>query len=318
MKFSGSKRWTLDRTAIRKGSARVVSPLTGQLEELRWSIQVVPTRLLPISVVECRMAGMGRVAFGYGDSLFYEDSLTQAFAEAWERLWLDALREIPSPDGRLRSSSSGFACGATPAEAELAARSELIERAVYLKAWNERLGWEPIQPAGLLNRVLAVFLENFGWDVALYRLTEAKLGNILCAFGTRTAGGVLFDCAHQREGAEQGQTLTKVLRSLLRSAVVLENKTIPYEPLPERGTPGSHRAFYMEPGNASAFDFLTKRESPARQIELGGYDATQSAVVVDIEGFPCVASAVNASWPSLNWGRESLKEGGNPWPHPLA
>jgi len=318
MKSSGNSRWSLDLNLIRKGVAQIKSPLTGLPEQLTWSIVTVPAKLLPISVVECRLVGMGREAFGYGDSLLYTDSLTQAFAEAWERLWLDILSDRALEAGKPLSSSNGFACGATLQESEAAARAELIERAVYLTAWNTRKGWAPIQSTGLMNRVLLASLDAFDWEIKLFRLSEVKLGDVICGLGLRKTGGVLFDCAYQRPGVAMGQALSKVLRSLLRSALVLKNSPALYAELPEHGAPHSHRDFYAEPTNLAAFDFLNEKEAPAERIELGGYDDTETAILVDVEGFPCVASAMNAHWPILRWGRESLKEGGNPWPHPLA
>lgn len=305
MKSSGSSLWALDLNLIRKGAAQIKNPLTGRSEQLNWSLLSVPAKLLPISVVECRLVGMGRTVYGYGDSLLYTDSLTQAYAEAWERLWAPP------------SSSNGFACGATPQEAESSARAELIERAVYLTAWEARKGWVPIQSTGLMNRVLLTSLDVLGWEIALFRLSEEKLGDVICGLATRKSGGVLFDCVHQRPGVTMGQAQSKVLRSLLRSAVVLANSPASYAPLPERGGPHSHRDFYMEPGNLAAFAFLNSREAAAEGIKLEGYDDVETRVLVDIAGFPCVSSATNPRWPTLRWGRESLTEGGNPWPHPL-
>lgn len=318
MKSSGNSRWSLDLNLIRKGTAQIKSPLTGRSEQLNWSILTVPAKLLPISVVECRLVGMGRTVYGYGDSLLYTDSLTQAFAEAWERLWFDLQREAPDgPHGAPRSSN-GFASGATPKEAEAAARSELIERAVYLTAWNTRKGWVPIQSAGLMNRVLLTSLDVLGWEIRLFRLSEEHAGDVICGLGVRKTGGVLFDCVHQRPGVPMSQAQSKVLRSLLRSAVVLSNSPASYAPLPDRGGPRAHRDFYMEPANLSAFDFLSDPISPAERVEIGGHDYTETQVLVDIAGFPCVAAATNPRWPVLSWGKESITEGGNPWPHPLA
>ncbi len=289
-------------------------PGKGLPEQLNWSILTVPAKLLPISVVECRLVGMGRTVYGYGDSLLYTDSLTQAFAEAWERLWLDR----PNGDEGSARSSNGFASGATPSEAEAAARGELIERAVFLTAWNTRKGWTPIQTTGIWPRVLLASLDVLGWEIALFRLTEPKLGDVICGLGIRKTGGVLFDSVYQRPGVALGQAQSKVLRSLLRSAVVLASSPASYAPLPEHGAPQSHRDFYMNPENLAAFDFLNGQQRPCEPIEIGGYEDVETKVLVDIEGFPCVAAAANPRWPVLEWGSKSLREGGNPWPHPLA
>lgn len=318
MKSSGSRRWSLDLNLIRKGTAQIKSPLTGRSEQLNWSIVTVPAKLLPISVVECRLVGMGRTVFGYGDSLLYTDSLTQAFAEAWERLWFDLQGDVPNDSHGAPRSSNGFASGATPQEAAAAARSELIERAVYLTAWDTRKGWVPSQSTGLMNQVLLTSLDVLGWDIKLFRLSAEQVGDVICGLSARKTGGVLFDCVHQRQGVPLSQVQSKVLRSLLRSAVVLASSPASYAPLPERGDPRAHRDFYMEPANLGAFDFLSEPISPTERVELDGYDYTETRVLVDIEGFPCVAVATNPRWPVLSWGKESIKEGGNPWPHPLA
>ncbi|MDX6769067.1 MAG: YcaO-like family protein [Elusimicrobiota bacterium] len=317
MKSAGSSRWSIDLSFIRKGSARIRSPLTGGAEDLRWSIFTVPSKLLPISIVGCRLTGMGREAEGIGDSLMYTDSLTQAFAEAWERLWLDLLRDRPIGSTGLPRSSNGFACGATPGEAEASARAELIERAVYLTAWNSRKGWEKVPTAGLLNRAHLASLEYLGWGIDLFRLSEVRLGDVICGLGRGAADGVLFDCCYQRPGVPLKDVQSKVLRSLLRSAVVRDGKPSSYAPLPASGGPESHRSFYMNPENRAAFKFLESRHGTAEPIEVGGYDDVETSVLVDIEGFPCVAAATNPHWPRLSWGSESLQEGGNPWPHPL-
>jgi hypothetical protein len=318
MKSSGNSRWSLDLGLIRKGAARIRSPLTGGAEDLSWSVRSIPAKLLPISIVECRLTGMGREARGYGDSLVYTDSLTQAFAEAWERLWLELHRDRPVVGGGPPRSSNGFASGATPGEATASARSELIERAVYLSAWNLRKGWQRIQPIGLLNRVHLASLDFLGWKIALFRLSEAKLGDVICGLGTREAGGVLFDCCYQRPGLPLDATQSKILRSLLRSAVILKGAELAPAPLPARGGPESHRDFYLKPENLAAFDFLNDQTAAEERIALGGYDDISTELLVDVQGFPCVAAAANPRWPVLSWGSESLQEGGNPWPHPLA
>lgn len=314
---NGSSRWSLDLGLIRQGSTRVVSPVSRKTEDLNWSILALPTKFLPISVVECRLSGMGFTAHGYGDSLLYTASLTQAFAEAWERLWFDALADSSSAKAEFQSSS-GFASGPTPDDARAFARSELIERAVFLSAWRSRTGWAKSEPVGLLNQMLIVTLQTLGWEVSIFRLSEVWLGDVLCGLATRRQGGILFDSCHQRPGRSNGGTQTKVLRSLLRTAIVLEQSPAAYAPLPERGDPLSHRNFYMNPENLAAFDFLSKTEDPSERIEIGGYDAIESKVLVDIAGFPCVAAAANPRWPRLSWGRESIPAGGNEWPHPLA
>jgi hypothetical protein len=300
----------LDLGLIRKGATRIVSPLTGDREDLSWSIITIPSKFLPISVVACRLVGMGHTVFGYGDSLFYTDSLTQAFAEAWERLWFELTRQHSS------DSSNGFACGATPAAAEDAARAELIERSIYLTAWNTRRGWSPIPTAGIFNHILTSSLEAMGWKLSLFRLSETKLGDVICGLGTRPQGGILFDCCYRRPGISENRVQTKILRSLLRTALALDHRPVVYAPLPKHGGPSAHQEFYMEPAHSAAFDFLSAQDSV--KLEIGGYEETESRIIADVKNFPCVASASNPRWPRLAWGEESLIVGGNKWPHPLA
>lgn len=318
MKSNGSSRWSLDLGFVRKGAARVKSPLDGTAMDLRWSILSVPTGVLPISVVECRLSGLGRTVHGYGDSLFYRGSLTQAFAEAWERLCFDLYKDGPSSGADGATSSNGFACGATAREAVEAARSELIERAVLLAAWHSRHGWAKDTPTGFLPRVLASLLESRGWEVSLFRITERRLGLVSCAFGLRPGGGVLFDSCYQRPGMSPAAAQTKVLRSLLRSALVQEKAPVSPAPLPESGGPQAHRAFYADPAHGAAFDFLRELEDDPQPVELGGYGAVRTSVLDEVADFPRVAVASNHRWPRLAWGRESMQEGGNEWPHPLA
>lgn len=317
MKSNGSSRWSLDLSFIRKGAASVKSPLDGANMDLRWSILSVPTGVLPISVVECSLSGLGRTVHGYGDSLFYRGSLTQAFAEAWERLCFEFYRDDPSTDPAAATSSNGFACGATARDAVEAARAELVERAVLLAAWHDRRGWTRDVPTGYLPRVLASLLESRGWGVSLFRIAEQRLGYVYCAFGMRP-GGVLFDSCYQRPGMSPSGAQTKVLRSLLRSAVIQGKLPASPAPLPESGGPEAHRSFYADPAHAAAFEFLQGLEENAEPVELGGYGAVRTSVLEDVPRFPRVAVASNHRWPRLAWGRESIQEGGNEWPHPLA
>lgn len=314
---SGSSRWTLDLSLIRRGSARIVSPLNRASEDLSWHVKALPTKLLPISVVECSLTGLGRTVRGYGDGLTYTESLTQAFAESWERIWFDALAGSDGAGPEFRSSN-GFAAGPTPDDARASARAELIERAVFLQAWDTRKGWERIEVEGLLPRVLDAALTAVGWQISLFRLTERRLGEVICGLGLRRQGGVLFDSSYRHPGRALGDTQAKVLRSLLRSALVLEQSPAAFAPLPQSGDPSSHREFYVAAENLPAFDFLSEPHLDTDTLEVGGYDDIDSKVVVDIDGFPCVASARNPQWPQLCWGRESIRAGGNQWPHPLA
>jgi hypothetical protein len=312
---NGSSRWRLDLGLVRRGKARVLSPLSRGYEDVSWTVSSLPTGLLPISVVECRMRGLGGEAEGYGDSLTYSDSLTQAFAEAWERLWFDACGAAATDDPAF-DSSSGFAGGPTPDDARAAAREELVERAVLLTAWRARAGWERVEPEGLLSRVLETALNSLGWDVRCFRLREERLGEVFCALGTRPQGGVLFDSAFRAPGRGGDAVQAKVLRSLLRTAAVFRNAPPSFEPLPDEGGPQSHRRFYAVPENQAAFDFLAAGGTPG-PIALGGYDDVRTSVLADIAGFPCVARATHPSWPRLTWGRKSVSEGANEWPHPL-
>src|ERR1044071_3857842 len=113
-------------------------------------------------------------------------------------------------------SSNGWASGRTPAAAQEAARSELIERAVFLEAWNRRVGWDLVKVRGVLNHVRSASLKRLGWDVRLFRLTERRLGEVYCGLGTTAAGGAIFDCCHRLPGTNAARSQGKVLRSLLR------------------------------------------------------------------------------------------------------
>jgi len=264
------------------------------------------------------MSGMGQEASGYGDGLFYRTSLAQAFSEAWERLWMKTLRILPPIEGVQTQNSNGFASGRTPEEALRAARGELIERAVFLTAWNNRDGWSSTSEKGLRNHILTACLAHLGWRTSLYRLREARLGDVICGLATQTRGGAIFGSCYRHPEMNLASAQSKALRSMLRTAVALDKMPDRYAPLPENGGPESHRDFYMKPEHLEAFAFLNTLPKPPTKIELGAYDDTIAQVLIDIEGFPYVAAATNPCWPRPDWGRGSIVPGGNPWPHPLA
>lgn len=313
----GNDRWQLDPDLIRRGGADIASPFDGRGAEVRWVVNRVPCGALPASVVECRMSALGHVVNGLGDALFFRDSLTQCFAEAWERLWLQEWTRRRATDGA-SSSSNGWASGATAEDAAQSARSELIERAVFLRAWDLRAGWMEVPVRGLLNQVRAASLERLGWRVSLFRLTEVRLGEVYCGLGTRDQGGIVFDACHRRPSLSEAAAQAKVLRSLLRSGVLFDSMPAGDDGLADRGGPQSHKDYYRNPSRAAAFDFLSAWPQPDTTISLSKYDGIETQNVVSLSGYPFVARATNPCWPELRWGRESLVEGGNPWPHPLA
>ena len=318
MKSAGNNRWKLDRSLIRRGGAELTSPFDGSRVSISWSVNSAPAPRLPISIVECRIAGLGREVHGFGDHLLFSASLTQAYAEAWERFWYLEARARQEPQSRARSSN-GFASGATEAEAADSARAELIERSVLLAAWDSRRGWARAQVCGLLNRVRLAAIERFGWKAAFFRLTESVLGEVHCGLATRgRAGGALFDACYRRPHMSGSDVQGKLLRSLLRSAAVFDKRPRTAAPLPPSGGPSSHADFYLDPENMAAFRFLDDGPRQDFRVDLGSYDLVATRTIVNIPGYPVVAMAENPAWPLLSWGKESLKMGGNPWPHPLA
>lgn len=317
MKSDGGSDRVLDLSFIGRGRAEATSPFTGTKSPIHWDVRSIAKPLWPISLVECHMAGFGAESFGYGDGVFFKDSLRQAFSESWERLWFHVLAGCPEASPVKASSSNGFACGRTETAALCNAQNELFERAIFLSAWQTRTGWRRLQLLGVSSRLMCAPLLHSGWSVRFFSVRESRLGDVICGFAFKESGGAVFDSCFASRLTDEGAAQRKVLRSLMRSVLLGERRGRVLTELPDVGRPQDHAAFYWNPKNVGAFTFLDDVQH-ASEIVLGHYEATTARVLVDLPDFPIVAFAANDKWPQLSWGRRALPAGGNPWPHPLA
>lgn len=304
---------------MRKRYAQIVCPFSGEQQTITWSIHSLSAGLLPISLVHCHMEGMDCESDGYGDSIFFNNSLTQAFAESWERLWMRRLKAAPLASPANIQNSNGFACGSTVEQALTKSQEELIERAIFLKAWENQEGWSSIPPLGFRNAIFSTLLSRQGWRMQFFQIIEAELGDLICGLGTKEGGGILFDCCYSPHSKPIQVAQSKVLRSLLRISLVTDHNSKIINALPENAIPEDHSAFYRDPNHFKAFDFLERlNKQPPRPIKLGYYDGTSSKLLIATKDFPFVALSTNPRWPQLSWGYQSLQGNKNPWPHPLA
>lgn len=302
---------------LRRKSAEYRHPISRRRMDLIWSLRVIPRPSWPITVTECKMESGGMVSYGFGDALFARDSIRQAFAEAWERLWFKAASEDPTLLRRRVTSSNGFACGSSPTEALSNARGELIERSVVLTAWRTRSGWTSASTQGIWPRVLAARLSKAGWDLRFFALHEPHLGDVVCGLACNKDKGAIFDSSFRDPATTIAAVQAKVARSIIRSLVVAKEAAGGGGRASPAPTPAGHAEYYREPENLAAFEFLRRPDS-ATDVHLGHYGRLESRILISEPGFPVVAAVHNDSWPQLSWGLERADSEGNPWPHPIA
>jgi hypothetical protein len=263
------------------------------------------------------MESAGLVSYGFGDALLAHRSATQAFAEAWERLWFRMATKDRAFLGRRVMSSNGFAAGRDPVSAVAAATAEIVERAIVLTAWGTRLGWTPVPAQGVWTRILTTRLAKAGWNVRFFTLREPRLGNVMCGLGTHTDEGAIFDSAFHSKMTGIATVQAKVARSIMRSLITSKASTFDRSQSAFDPTPSGHAAYYRVRERLAAFDFLST-SGPQTPIALGHYDRTSSHVVFSGKPLPSVAIAHNDWWPQLRWGEAPVNPDGNPWPHPIA
>lgn len=304
--------WTGTANFLSKGKANWIDSV-GSAVEINWNFIEYKSLRLPFITYECVMSGWTFFSQGTGVAQNRNEAIRKAFAEAWERIWVKKLCNSKSwvdrhPDLYLPMSSNGFAAGDTDLMAQTNARNELIERAIFLKAWSEKSGWQTINFKKLKNKITALGMRLKGFEPHLYSI-NSNCGTVLaclCFFKK----GISFDTklVFALDDAE-----TAVLHSVLKSSQI-EQKTIQSQ-LPEVGVPEDHLNFYATRSAREAFDFLSKSNSTL--IELQNVENITGELIVPAGQFPAVAYAFNAHWQPLCWGRKSIT-GGNLWPHPLA
>ena len=318
-----SPRWEPSWAFFRKGKLNV--KIGDYLTPISWQFERVPLGDLGFAFVVCRLEAGGSRAEGQGYALGAGAAMRQAFAEAWERLWVLRAAQGLVPEIGPVTSSNGFAAGATDAAAQTAARAELIERALLLAAWRSRSGWRPTGPTGIAATLLAKVLRGHGWNLRLFRLNGGSLGAVLAGLACHGELGAVFDTVYLGDSREHSKGAAKLLRSLLRSALLIESDEGDSWTLPAFGKPEDHARFYRRSENLQAFAFLASSKSAAGILTLPNPEELRTKLLFPAGVMPAVAVASHPSWPPLTWGQQSVgwqdddsQKGGNPWPHPLA
>jgi hypothetical protein len=284
---------------------------------VKWTFERIKRSDIGFSFVICRMNALDLHVEGQGYALYSMMALRQAFAEAWERLWVWHAAAGRTPGLEHVTSSNGFAAGQTDERAIASARGELIERAIFLEAWRTRRGWRPAALTTLSARLLSRVVAAHGWKVTTFRLVGKHLGTVIAGLARHTSGASIFDTVYAPDQRSHKGSEAKLMRSLMRSAIFGSTSMPDGWTLPEVGVPEDHGHFYRDPANASAFDFLQDLRSMAGTITLAAPEAITTRLVFSAGNLPAVAVATHPTWPQLAWGKRSIQEG-NPWPHPLA
>lgn len=310
------KIWGPPLSFFRGGNATISIPLTGKQEMIAWKFSQIQYWKSPLSFVSCTMNSLGIEAKGFGDSFLTKNSMIQAFAEAWERLWMSFLTKNKPAGFPEVYSSNGLAAGKTGELALIHSRYELIERTLFLIAWRNQCGWAPYKIRGSLSKALNMFLENQGWQTQFYRICDNALGAILAGFAQHSKNGVVCDTVfvHHSPKSAELKLLRSLMRGLLRKLDISEVRNFE---MPERGKPEDHAIYYSRPENGEAFAFLNLPKCHTRIVEIPGDSGIISRLIVPASLFPAVAISYNPNWPELCWGRQCV-QGKNPWPHPLA
>ncbi len=320
MKSDGSEssdaawRWCPKSAFLRQGEASFWNPFDRSLAQVRWSFRSIREFNLPISWVTCEVTALGVSSSGGGEGLFFRTALVKALAEAWERWWMKYLLRsgVCSP-----MSSNGFAAGRTRDDAFKAAKMELIERTVLLRAWKGRSGFQLYSPKDWLSRLLLNSTEIKGWRYSFFLIPTGSEFFVLTLLARHSDLGSVFDSICSFELSRQVER--KLTLSVLRSIWIHERTPKPaaWWEFPDNGGPEDHALFYRRPENSVAFDFL----NIPKKIDVEALASDSSSIATQMiypgDLMPAVALATHPQWEPLSWGKQSIG-GVNPFPHPLA
>lgn len=322
---TASAHWEPSLAFFRQGKAIVA--MDGTPIPLRWSHQRLHEGNLGFAFVTCDMDAGGVTTEGQGYALSATNAMRQAFAEAWERQWVwRAAGGVVAGVGAV-TSSNGFAAGATDEEARVAARGELVERALLLAAWHSRCGWQPRGLTSFAATLWARILKGHGWHLSLFQLDGGPLGSALAGLARHAQLGAVFDTVYLPNSTQRAHCEAKLLRSLLRSTLFTPDAAKAPYALPLIGKPEDHALFYRQPAHMAAFAFLEDPRSALGRLTLPDPSplALRCKLIFAAGELPAVAAASHPTWAPLTWGQQSIgglggdgKEGSNPWPHPLA
>ncbi len=249
----------------------------------------------------------GGAAIGYGVGTTLRTASRRAFSEAWER---HVMSNMACFDQSI-TSSNGFAAHWSKETALRNSLEELVERRMVLRAWSTGRGWNRSGTLDLCARAIVWKAEAQHWRINWYQIqVPAQNHRVLVLLARHKTLGAYFDSASNAPGSARklAQGLDLYLNRIERSPSLAE--------LPDFATPASHLAFYRNPSNLQAFDFLENTSSCETLPDERTKSPPQQSIVSNSPGMPYVARSWNNDWPQLSWGAKS--GGANSWPHPLA
>lgn len=176
-----NQAWKPTLSFLRRRKGCVSLAATAKPMAISWSISFEKAALPGLQVALCQVeSSEGLKSTGVGLDLWPKTSTVKAFAEAYERLWLEIITQdiVPLPPEAARpKSSSGFAAGRTDHEARIRARGELVERAVMLEAWSSQQGWALRVPASPYRHLLSLIERKGGMAVSVFRASNRRRFN---------------------------------------------------------------------------------------------------------------------------------------------
>lgn len=278
---------------------------------------------------------------GYGTRVWLSRAIKVAFAEAWERFLLNLLTEdkpthgpsvplaflskpdafkmavkqqglpiaqTPWPGGK---SSNGFAAGGTLFDAATSAAAELFERHCVLSAWNKesQVTRFKIRPPFWLAPATSK-----GWQFDWFIFGRCQYFTTVGCLARHPSFGARFDAAAKIDIKEAALAAAVCVQRMIFS---IDAKTLDFDELWRQGDPLSHLAYYADPKNLGAFDFLFQSENDP-PVRAAGFEPT--IIPLWIGGaLPAVARACCEGAKDIEWGERSLKSlSRNSSPHPIA
>ncbi len=272
---------------------------------LRVKYNYIKLGFWPVDFYQCIIQDDSFISYGYSIERSKKMAKIKSYHEAVERL---AFKKLKQSHGY--TSTTGFASAKNINDAINYAKEELIERELLQVAWSTQSGWQPIFAKNFLNKVLIYILKSQGWGVSLFKIQSSCLKHqILCGIALNKKLGAVFDCSYGYSPLVED----KIINSLLRQIYFFNSSN--NVSLEEKGSPQDHKAFYSNPNNLCAFDFLNQSFEKVK-INLEFVNDIKMTTLIE-NNMPPVAIAINPNWKPFSWGKQSIY-GINPYPHPLA
>lgn len=306
--------WSPER--VRAKRASFLNPYAFEMTEARWRFSQVGSPH-PFVTVFCELDALGGRSTGCGDGWTPVEATTRALAEAWERLVMDYAKTSLGQLGEKVTSSNGWAAGPTNEAARTSARHELIERRLFLEAWQSRSHFSKHKPTSPMARWLRGRLAAQGWDLGFHLVHDNLGGALLMAVLRHPRFGAATDIRYLSPGSSWVSEEERLSQSIYRALRFFTYEgPDPEWTLPERAKPIDHGKYYSSPEHCRALDFLRDLDDH-RPIDMGDAHLIETMVLFDAGQLPAVAQAWHPTWAPIRWGTSSIG-GENPHPHPLA